>query len=192
MTLTHGKPGFWWTALTVTIPATIIPILIAAFAAYALAWMKLPGRGFIIAVIVAVAIYYFTSKTTAGYELVVTGANPRASKVHGIDIKKMFLFSMVIGAACAGLAGAIEVSGVHHRLIEGLHSNFATLGLIIGLMARGKNAAVPFVAFFISILEVGGSAMQRTVMVPVQIVLIAEALILIFILLSDIVKRRQK
>ncbi len=148
--------------------------------------------GLIIAIIVAVAVYFFTSKTTSGYELVVTGANPRASKVHGIDIRKMFLFSLVIGAALAGLAGAIEVSGVHHRLIEGLHSNFATLGLIIGLMARGSNAAVPFVAFFISILEVGGSAMQRTVMVPVQIVLIMEALILIFILLSDIIKRRQK
>ena len=148
--------------------------------------------GLIIAIVVAVAIYFFTSKTTAGYELVVTGANPRASKVHGIDIRKMFLFSMVIGAACAGLAGAIEVSGVHHRLIEGLHSNFPTLGLIIGLMARGKNQAVPFVAFFIAILEVGGSAMQRTIMVPVQIVLIMEALILIFILLADIIKRRQK
>jgi simple sugar transport system permease protein len=148
--------------------------------------------GLIIAVIVAAAVYFFTSKTTSGYELVVTGANPRASKVHGIDIRKMFLFSMIIGAAAAGLAGAIEVSGVHHRLIEGLHSNFATLGLIIGLMARGKNEAVPFVAFGISILEVGGSAMQRTIMVPVQIVLIAEALILIFILLADIIKRRQK
>jgi len=148
--------------------------------------------GLIIAIVVAVAIYFFTSKTSAGYELVVTGANPRASKVHGIDIRKMFLFSMIIGAAAAGLAGAIEVSGVHHRLIEGLHSNFPTLGLIIGLMARGKNQAVPFVAFFIAILEVGGSAMQRTIMVPVQIVLIMEALILIFILLADIIKRRQK
>ena len=56
--------------------------------------------GLIIAIVVAVAIYFFTSKTSAGYELVVTGANPRASKVHGIDIRKMFLFSMVIGAAC--------------------------------------------------------------------------------------------
>lgn len=148
--------------------------------------------GLIIAVVVAIAIYFFTSKTTAGYELVVTGANPRASMVHGIDVRKMFLISLVIGAACAGLAGAIEVSGIHHRLIEGLHSNFATLGLIIGLMSRGKNQAVPFVAFFIAVLEIGGSAMQRTVMVPVQIVLIAEALILIFILLSDIIKRRQK
>ncbi|MGB8315720.1 MAG: carbohydrate ABC transporter permease [Aestuariivirga sp.] len=43
-------------SLTVTIPATIIPILIAAFAAYALAWMKLPFRGLIIAVIVGLLV----------------------------------------------------------------------------------------------------------------------------------------
>ena len=148
--------------------------------------------GVIIAILVAIGIYYFTNKTTSGYELVATGANPRAAKVHGINIRQMFLFSMVIGAGLAGLAGAIEVTGVHHRLIEGLHSNFPVLGLIIGLIARGKNQAVPFVAFFIAVLEVGASAMQRTLMIPVQIVLIMEALILVFILLSDLIRRRQK
>lgn len=43
-------------SLTVTVPATIIPILIAAFAAYALAWMKLPFRGLIIAIIVGLLV----------------------------------------------------------------------------------------------------------------------------------------
>ena len=43
-------------SLTVTIPATIIPILIAAFAAYALAWMKLPGRSYLIAIIVGLLV----------------------------------------------------------------------------------------------------------------------------------------
>jgi alpha-glucoside transport system permease protein len=43
-------------SLTVTIPATVIPILIAAFAAYALAWMKIPGRGFMIAVVVGLLV----------------------------------------------------------------------------------------------------------------------------------------
>ena len=42
--------------LTVTIPATIIPILIAAFAAYALAWMDFPGRGLLIAAIVGLLV----------------------------------------------------------------------------------------------------------------------------------------
>jgi alpha-glucoside transport system permease protein len=43
-------------SLTVTIPATVIPILIAAFAAYALAWMKFPGRSLIIAVVVGLLV----------------------------------------------------------------------------------------------------------------------------------------
>jgi alpha-glucoside transport system permease protein len=43
-------------SLTVTIPATIIPILIAAFAAYALAWMKIPGRGLMIAIVVGLLV----------------------------------------------------------------------------------------------------------------------------------------
>lgn len=42
--------------LTVTIPATIIPILIAAFAAYALAWMEFPGRALLIAFVVALLV----------------------------------------------------------------------------------------------------------------------------------------
>ncbi|RJG43161.1 MULTISPECIES: carbohydrate ABC transporter permease [unclassified Mesorhizobium] len=43
-------------SLTVTIPATIIPILIAAFAAYALAWMRFPGRALLIATIIGLLV----------------------------------------------------------------------------------------------------------------------------------------
>lgn len=46
----------FFNTLTVTIPATVIPILIAAFAAYALAWMEFPGRGLLIAVIVGLLV----------------------------------------------------------------------------------------------------------------------------------------
>ncbi|MFB2565418.1 carbohydrate ABC transporter permease [Rhizobium sp. IMFF44] len=43
-------------SLTVTIPATVIPILIAAFAAYALAWMEFPGRAILIALVVGLIV----------------------------------------------------------------------------------------------------------------------------------------
>ncbi len=146
--------------------------------------------GIILAVLVAAGIYVYTSRTTGGYELVATGANPRAAEVFGINVKRMFVFSLVLAGALAGLAGSIEVAGVHRRLIEGMQSNFLVLGLIIGLIARGNNLAVPFVAFFIAVLEVGASAMQRTLMIPVEMVFIVEALVLLFVLLSDVVRRR--
>lgn len=146
--------------------------------------------GILIAIVVAIAVYVYTDRTSAGYELIVTGANPRASRVFGVNVRRMFFTSLLAGGAIAGLAGAIEVAGVHGRLIEGFHSNFLLLGIIIGLIAKGNNAAVPFVAFFIAVLEVGASAMQRTMAIPGEMVFIVEALILIFVLLSDVVRRR--
>jgi len=52
----EGMTRAFFNTLTVTIPATIIPILIAAFAAYALAWMEFPGRALLIAAIVALLV----------------------------------------------------------------------------------------------------------------------------------------
>lgn len=146
--------------------------------------------GLILVILVAVAVYIYTNRTTAGYDLVATGANPRAASVFGINVRVMFVLALVLGGGLAGLAGAIEVSGVQHRLIEGIQSNYQVLGIIIGLIAKGSSIAVPFVAFFIAILEVGASALQRTMMIPIEIVKIAEALILLFVLLSDVVRRR--
>ncbi len=54
--LRRHRPQSFVNSLTVTIPSTIIPILIAAFAAYALAWMQLPFRGLIIAIIVGLLV----------------------------------------------------------------------------------------------------------------------------------------
>jgi ABC-type uncharacterized transport system permease subunit len=148
------------------------------------------NTGILLALFVAFVVYVYANRTPGGYELVATGANPRASRVYGIDVRKMFLLSLILGGALAGLSGAIEVAGVQHRLIEGLQSNFLLLGIIIGLIARGNILAVPFVAFFIAVLEVGASALQRTMMIPVEMVFIVEALVLLFVLLSDVVRRR--
>jgi simple sugar transport system permease protein len=106
-------------------------------------------------------------------------------------VRWLFLLSLTLGGVIAGLAGALEVSGVHHRLIEGLQSNYLLLGIIIGLIAKGNHLAVPFVAFFIAMLEVGANAMQRTLAIPGEMVFIVEALILIFVLLSDVVHYNQ-
>jgi simple sugar transport system permease protein len=148
------------------------------------------NSGILVILFVAAVVYVYVNRTPGGYELVAAGANPRASRVFGINVRRMFLLSLILGGALAGLSGAIEVAGVHQRLIEGLQSNFLLLGIIIGLISRGNLLAVPFVAFFIAVLEVGASALQRTMMIPVEMVFIIEALVLLFVLLSDVVRRR--
>lgn len=52
----EGMAKAFFNTLTVTIPATIIPILVAAFAAYALAWMEFPGRALLVAAVVGLLV----------------------------------------------------------------------------------------------------------------------------------------
>jgi len=151
-----------------------------------------PGvhSGILLAVLVTLVTIVVTRRTAAGFELRAAGANPRAAAINGIRVERVAVVALVIGGALGGLAGALEVAGVHGRAIEGMQSNFLLLGIIIGLIARGNALWVPVVAFGIAILEVGASSMQRTVGVPAEMVLIIEALILIFLLLSDVLAGR--
>ncbi|MGY1718955.1 ABC transporter permease [Blastococcus sp. SYSU DS0552] len=151
-----------------------------------------PGvhAGILLAALVALATIVVTRGTAAGFELRAAGTNPRAAGINGIRVEKVAVVALIIGGALGGLAGALEVTGVHGRAIEGMAANFLLLGIIIGLIARGSALWVPVVAFGIAILEVGASSMQRTVGVPAEMVLIIEALILIFLLLSDVIAAR--
>jgi simple sugar transport system permease protein len=146
--------------------------------------------GIVLALAAAVAVSVFLRRTAAGYELRAVGANPRAARLHGIAVERLGPLALALGGVLAGLAGAIEVTGVHHRLIEGVQSNYLQLSILVGLLARGNVLAVPAVAFAIAVLDVGARAMQRTMMIPVEVVFVVEGLVLIFVLLADVVRRR--
>jgi alpha-glucoside transport system permease protein len=53
---TSGLVEAFLNSLTVTVPATVIPILIAAFAAYGFAWMNFPGRRLLFAAVVGLLV----------------------------------------------------------------------------------------------------------------------------------------
>jgi simple sugar transport system permease protein len=146
--------------------------------------------GVLIVLVLAVVAAVLARRSVGGFELRAVGLNERAAKIHGVRTGRVAVVSMVVAGALGGLAGAIEVAGVHHRMLEGIQSNFLLLGIIIGLIARGSLTAVPFVAFGIAVLEVGAGSMQRVSGTPVEIVLILEGLILLFLLMSDFVTAR--
>ncbi len=78
-------------------------------------------------------------RSVPGYELRAVGATPGPPGPRHPDRPRRGR-SLVVGGALAGLAGAIEVAGVHGKLIEGMQSNYLLLGIIIGLIARGNAA----------------------------------------------------
>ncbi len=140
---------------------------------------------FLLALLVILLIYIFMKKTVVGYQIEATGFNQTASRIYGINVPRLVVLTLFIGGAMASLAGAIQVIAVQKRLIEGFAATggaeYGTFGVLTALIAQGEPVAIPLAAFFMSVLLVGADAMQRTLMIPVELVFLTQALMVIMI-----------
>lgn len=97
-----------------------------------------PHAGFIIAIVAAILIYWFTHKTVTGYEIRMLSDNPSFATYGGVRRIRMMMLSMVISGGLAGLAGAGEVLGTQYRFLDGSLSSasYAWSGIMATLLAR--------------------------------------------------------
>ena len=95
--------------------------------------------GFILAIIIAVLIWYILNKTTLGYQLKAVGFNKEAAEYGGINIKRNQVISMTIAGALSGLAGAITVLGVAGNIgMMASQQGYGFDGMAVSLIA-GNN-----------------------------------------------------
>lgn len=97
---------------------------------------------------------------------------------------------MLISGGMSGLAGAVELMGVHHRLIEQVSPEYGFTAIIIAVLGRGKPVRVVFAALFFAVLTVGADGMRLTMGIPSAIGKILQALVLLFALGSEIFEQR--
>ena len=93
--------------------------------------------------------------TRIGLNLKAIGANPRAAVLFGLKPGQYMLLAMAFAGAFAGLAGAFQVTGVYHRLIPAISSNYGYLSLLVVMLANYNIWLVPLVALFFAGLNVG-------------------------------------
>jgi simple sugar transport system permease protein len=92
--------------------------------------------GFIAALILAGLIYFLLRHTTIGYRLRAIGQNSIAALYSGINVKGMIVRAMFLSGALAGLAGLVEVFGLHHRLLDGISPGYGFIGIIVTLLGK--------------------------------------------------------
>ena len=141
--------------------------------------------GFVVAIIVAAASWWVVRFTAAGFRLRAIGANPDAARVAGeIDVARTGALAFVVSGAIAGLAGAIEVTGVTFALYENISPGYGYTGIAVALLARLDAAAVIASGLLFGALEAGASAMQRDAGVPAVVVSIIEAIIVLALIIA--------
>jgi simple sugar transport system permease protein len=146
--------------------------------------------GVFIAVAVAVVVYILLWRTTIGYRIRAVGLNRDASRYAGISIPFYLTLSMVLSGAMAGLAGAVHLTGVEHRMVEGFAVGYGFAGIVVALFGRlHPLGAIPSALLFGALL-VGADKMQRTEQIPTASVTVIQGLVVIFVVSSDIWLRR--
>jgi len=116
--------------------------------------------GLVFALLAVIILAFFLAKTRWGYELRILGANPIAAQNAGIKINKHILLVMMISGGLAGLAGAIEVSGVAGRLMYGISPGYGYTAIIVAWLAKLNPWAMIITSLFIGGLIVGGYSVQ--------------------------------
>ncbi len=109
------------------------------------------GVGFVLAVLVAIAVYFFLWRSTSGYEQRMAGQSPFFAKFGGIKNEKVAIRSMFISGAICGLAGAIEILGVNRRIMTGYSQGLGFDGLSVAILGQSH----PLGVFIVSILFAG-------------------------------------
>ncbi len=136
---------------------------------------------FIIILLFALLLYYMLRKSTLGFEIRATGMNRHASLYSGIRIKRTMLTTFLLSGALAGLAGGMEVIGLHGRYYDGFAEGYGFAGIPIALLARKNPIGVIFAGIFIGALNSGALEMQITAGVPKQLVEVIQGLIILFV-----------
>jgi simple sugar transport system permease protein len=143
-------------------------------------------QGFIIAVVASVDLSFFLLSTRFGFALRVAGSSRKAAAYAGFSLPAITWGVMLLAGALAGLAGGIEVVGVHHRLIEGFSTGFGFKAVTVALLGAVEPVAVIPAALFVGLLEAGSLSMQRQIGVPSALVAVIEGLTMMFVLAATV------
>jgi len=150
--------------------------------------------GFIFAIIMAILVYIFLWRTTIGFRIRAVGLNPHASRYAGMSVKRTMILSMTLSGAFAGLAGAVEILGLHHRMFEpaAVSAGYGFTGIVAALFGKLHPLGIIPSSILFGGLLVGGDKMQRAMQVPQVMITAVLGLVILFVVSTDyIVRKRQ-
>lgn len=140
--------------------------------------------GFLVMIVCLVFFGIFLWKTAPGFGMQIVGQNNRAAAYAGVSVQKNVLMAMFISGGFAGLAGAIEVLGVQHRLLRGMASNFGFDGVAVALLGANNPVGLFLAGILLGAMKSGGNAIQMFTGVPSSVVDLIRALVIVFVLIN--------
>ena len=150
---------------------------------------NLPGMevhwGLFIGVVLALALQLLMSRSNLGFAMRIAGGNPKAASLVGLPVNKLILLTCLLGGACAGLAGALEVYAIHTSANASLLVGYGYTGILVAFIARQQPALVIPVAILMGGISAAGSLLQRRVDLPDATTLVLQGFLFLAIIASE-------
>jgi simple sugar transport system permease protein len=149
--------------------------------------------GLIFAVIMAFLVYIFLWRTTIGYQIRAVGLNPHASRYAGMNVPRTMVLSMALSGMFAGLAGAVEILGLHHRMFEptAVSAGYGFSGIVAALFGKLHPLGIIPSSILFGGLLVGGDKMQRAMQIPQVLITAILGLVVLFVITTDYFVRQR-
>ncbi len=148
-----------------------------------------------LAIIAAFLVFIFLWRTVVGYRIRAVGLNPNASRYAGINVPRHVVLSMLLSGAFCGLAGAIQVYGLHHRMFTdgsamGFTGSAGFNGIVVALFGQLHPLGAIPASFLFGALIVGANKLQRVMQVPSSFIIALNGLVVVFVVSADYWRRR--
>lgn len=138
--------------------------------------------GWIIALILVVAVHIFLNHTKKGYEISVLGESENTAKYSGMSVKKVILLTTFISGGLVGIAGVIQASAVVNTLNIQLTSNVGNTAIIVSWLSGLSAIWTLVVSIAFAVLIQGASYIQTAFQIPQAAADIIQAMILFCVL----------
>lgn len=145
--------------------------------------------GFVLALIAVAFTWWLLNKSAMGFRFRAVGENPDAARASGINVGHTYTYVMLIAGALVGLAGVNQVlgtatSGVTVDLDAGIGFDAIT----VALLGRSRPLGILAAGLLFGALKAGGFAMSASEGIPIEIVLVVQSLIVLFIAAPPLVR----
>lgn len=147
----------------------------------------LPGpfevhAGLLLALAATVGVWWLLERSTIGFRMRAVGTNADAAKAAGMGVAATYLLTMALAGGLAGLAGTSNVLGRPSFSVTG--GFYAAIGfdaIALALVGRSKPGGVAAAALLFGALKAGSTGMQAATAIPVDIIVVIQALIIVFV-----------
>ncbi len=137
--------------------------------------------GIVLSIFIAAILSVLMYRTWFGFSMRAVGSNPVACTYAGISVGKIHRWAMLIGGGCAGLSGAIQVTGVDHTFYVRFAGGYGFDGIAVAFLAMCEPWATIPAALAIATLRAADRSLQLDINLPKEMVLMLEGILIICI-----------